>query len=274
MNQSMMESALFLDSPVMSLLEAEKRYDRIVFESLALNAEHRMQLLSEGLTDGIEKKVESFKRDFKKQRNELKQYNIDADKVSKAVIQGLKDSAKELAGAGKSPEARKRAAASIGGTLKGLFEGMTRKGIQQASIITLLVTVINIACIALITALFGQMAAIFIVGIAIGPIVEEIAKFVAIKRGVAGEFGIMFNFNEFVSYFSRLAPVMGAGKAVAIRIAPVIMHYSTIVVQKYFSDRRKKEGEASKMGLALGIVIHSLFNFLAAITEIRIRGIQ
>jgi hypothetical protein len=113
----------------------------------------------------------------------------------------------------------------------------------------------------LITAGVSLVAAnvllIIITIVIIAPITEEVAKFISIKSDFSTTFLIVFNTFEFTKYVRSLYKTLGI-KIIIMRIAAIIMHYSTSFVQSFFISKEK-----NKLGLFLGILIHSLWNGFA-----------
>jgi len=115
--------------------------------------------------------------------------------------------------------------------------------------------------------LFGTAAAgLFGMGltaIVSGPLVEETAKYISIKLGVGGTFLLGFNIMEFTMHFKQLsAQGFKTGTIIVARGAAVAMHYSTGIVQKYFSNLGK-----GRLGLALGMLIHFIWNGMAIASQ-------
>lgn len=111
-----------------------------------------------------------------------------------------------------------------------------------------------------------------------GPIIEELAKRIAIKGGFAVEFTVVFNAFEMISYTKKIGTMFSdtnLSKSVLIknglfaRLKVATMHLSTTLIQYLTSNEKfaKKLGltqeQSELVGNTIGIVIHSAWNLLA-----------
>lgn len=142
--------------------------------------------------------------------------------------------------------------------------------LMLVAILILNTFIINI--LSLICALLGLSPLIgFALGaIFIAPITEETAKFISIKKKATGQFFTTFNLAEFSMYIASLTsagvPLL---TAVLGRLLAVSMHGATTYVQWRHRKSGEEKGEVddktAKKGLAIGMVIHSMWNFLGTL---------
>ena len=122
--------------------------------------------------------------------------------------------------------------------------------------------------------LLGPITADVLTTVVVAPIVEEFAKSVAIKGKFGTEFTVVMNAYEMVYYVNQMKRVPGIGilKAIRVRAFVVLMHLTTTIIQWLSNNQKlldmigvKKEdkGTISFIGRILGIVIHSIWNFLS-----------
>lgn len=114
----------------------------------------------------------------------------------------------------------------------------------------------------------GPAIAIPVTIILLAPLIEETAKFIAVKRDVTGKFLLIFNIAEFgkyvVGFFSVGVPLW---KAISIRSFAVFMHYINTLVQKMGVEKDK-----GKLGFAFGVAIHMIFNLISYLNQSKIQG--
>jgi uncharacterized DUF497 family protein len=263
---TLMEASLYFDNEINSFNEAFK-FNDVFVENLNITIEESVRLLTEGSSATIKMKVAEMKRKMDSDRLILKKHNIDMNAKDKIIREQVQKAVKELTNVKSSGADRTKAVGTLTNCLKEIFnfKGFTEDGIGEALVITFFISVINSVFAGIFIGLFGMGLGMAITAVAIAPITEEIAKFISIKRGHAGEFGFVFNALEFAQYLIQYGPMVGYAKMAVVRIFPVIMHYSTIIVEKYFNDKGEKTGNKSldKIGLVIGMAIHALWNFLA-----------
>lgn len=130
--------------------------------------------------------------------------------------------------------------------------------------------------------LVGKFSADAITATLVAPIVEESAKDQAIKGGFELEFAFIFNMFELSLYVKSMvkSKIYSLIDAIKIRIGPVIMHLTTIVIQKLCTldfiikdlgfDPKKEEDrkKASALGKFVGELIHFIWNFTCILVSI------
>jgi hypothetical protein len=104
----------------------------------------------------------------------------------------------------------------------------------------------------------------FIIGaIFIFPLIEETSKFFSIKQKMTGIYYFVFNFFEYSLYLCKYLSLGAMPIALIIsRITSMIMHAVTTGIQW------SHKNTSPKLGLLLGIIVHSLWNFFAVLPQI------
>lgn len=102
---------------------------------------------------------------------------------------------------------------------------------------------------------FGPDVGMMIGAILVAPVVEEIGRWISIKNRAGGQFTILFNAVEFLSYVLQ-SSVMGVamGTMALVRIAPIILHTLLTVLM------RSGIQSGSRMPGTQAGVIHGLYN--------------
>lgn len=200
-------------------------------------------------------------------------------------IKSLKTSATSLSKtidkyqkAGKSPEdTSKILLAKITDALKKAFKGAydltsaTEKVLVGMGMIALCFFITT--AIANYLAMQGVAQAQFIAMVVVAPMVEESVKAWAVHTQenpyiVTGVFAGV----EALKYIYQFA-IMGMSitKMIAVRIITVVMHMTTVVVQKYFKDKFNT-ATMSLIGYIIAVAIHAMFNYLALLTNAKVVG--
>lgn len=117
-----------------------------------------------------------------------------------------------------------------------MFDEMKGAGIISltAPIITIMVIMfVGTVFVGIFATAFGPSIGITLGAILVGPITEEIGRWVSIKKRAGGQFTILFNAVEFSTYLLS-ASVMGMsmGAMVLTRIAPLILHTLLTVLMR------------------------------------------
>jgi hypothetical protein len=147
-------------------------------------------------------------------------------------------------------------------TLKEVFAEVDWSHVPEALIITTVVLIINTAITSFFLATMGPVG-MGIAQLLFGPIVEELGKYIAIKRNISGTFMIVFNSAEFLSYLILQGPLVGLGTAAMARVIPIFMHYVTITLQKHIIDNKITLGFNSEwVAYIAGVAFHAMYNFL------------
>ena len=134
---------------------------------------------------------------------------------------------------------------------------------KGAGIISLTAPMITIIAIIFISSVFSGIFMVRfgpeiggIVGmVLVAPVVEEIGRWISIKKRAGGQFTILFNAVEFLSYVLQ-ASVMGmtVGAMAVLRIAPIILHTLLTVLM------RSGIQSGSRMPGTQAGAIHGLYN--------------
>lgn len=166
---------------------------------------------------------------------------------------------------GMNPESLKES--TIKKQIGEMIEEIQEKGFRSLTvpIITVAVIVfINSMMMLMFVSLAGPVIGASMTAILVGPLTEEIGRFINVKRRDGGRFNIIFNITEYSIYMfqAALAGVPLAAMA-AIRILPVIMHTLWTVIL-----RKNMQAGASAPPLKT-ITAHALFNsipFIGVVT--------
>jgi hypothetical protein len=138
-----------------------------------------------------------------------------------------------------------------------LFNEGIIKNIGKGILLALIVIIINQITTELIFDLFDDRSTAYLIGaIIIGPLIEEIFKFLSIKwKSTAGHFAA-FNVMELV------VTVFVNHVGLIYRILPIIMHGTTTMFQKFFYDNEITidKNKIKSFGLLVGLIIHMVFN--------------
>lgn len=99
----------------------------------------------------------------------------------------------------------------------------------------------------------------------VGPIVEEIFKYIAIKNKAGSEFLLVFNVFEFSQYVLIMTKVFGVGllSSIFIRLLAIVMHYST--ARNIEIGIQSKDEVKEKNRLIGSMFLHSAYNSIAQI---------
>lgn len=145
--------------------------------------------------------------------------------------------------------------------------------LKKAFLLLLEVIVISACASIIIAILFGPIAQTIIIGI-VGPIIEELAKAVAVKGKYAVEYQVIFNLYEGTSYIIKgTASGVPFKNVLRARIAAAGMHVTTTVINwitsnpKIQEKLKIKDEDAKKriafIGNVVGIIIHCGWNLSA-----------
>lgn len=243
------------------------------------------QLLQEGLTfDAIAKKYKTL---MVKAEKILKANNISVAKL-KSKGKAFGNRFQKLYDQGKTPkQASKQFMSELLSFTKKLAkpvidkakaageateESSTAAKIGVAVVFFIILMIVNTAIMIPLAIAFGPMVGLTLVAIIVGPILEEAVKayFVANNMayiGTAVTFGI--------EYLNYVVMMVGSGMALPvammIRVIPLMMHFITTWIQKFFYEKGKETGIPSEMekqqfvGWCGGVAFHMAFNALALI---------
>jgi hypothetical protein len=199
----------------------------------------------EGIKIDSEKVAKSIKKDF----NERKDPQVIQDKIVIGIKKIVKN---ELT------------------TLKSSFvEKSLSEKVIYSIIMFLIVFCINTIIFTILNGILFGLGSILLVVI-LGPIIEETAKRWAIKEDMPWVYTGIFAGLELIKYVFTLVE---AGSllipTLILRISALMMHFSTTLIQKYFYDKDKEEGnistENTEIGYILAIFIHVTWNVAAII---------
>jgi len=274
---NIMEDTLFLNSTIiqinnilpineeLSLFDVLKDTSNTINESISF-------LLSES---AINSQINKYQAKIKTIENQLKNNGIDLTEMNKLIKEKTNKIINFTKNVKDGKINREKMSEMISESFLDIFKDMTIKGVAGAILITLVIFIVhNLIFIFLSAYIATPGAAMAIVVIIISPIIEEIAKRISIKSGIAGEFLIVFNATEFLRGISRFYKFgKNLGKIILIKALPVFMHNFTMFVQHKFdkSDNDSTdENSNSKLGLLLGILVHGIWNFLSKINNSKI----
>lgn len=149
------------------------------------------------------------------------------------------------------------------------YEKFGRDKIIASLKLLLTVIVLNTLSTIVLTIAFevpGALAANHVVC----PIIEELAKEMAERKGIRDEYFALFNEYEFVHYVTKFGPLYGFFKISILRLATVTMHAAATLVHKAFNDPKilkflkldpeKDKGIASIIGTTAASIIHIFWN--------------
>lgn len=201
--------------------------------------------------------------------------NIKSLKTSAASLSKIIDKNQK---AGKSPEyTSKILLGKITDSLKKAFRGAydltsaTEKVLIGMGMLALCFMVST--AIANYLAMQGVAQAQFIAMVVVAPMVEEAVKSWAVHSQenpyiITGVFAGV----EALKYVYQFA-VMGMNitRMIAVRIITVVMHMTTVMIQKYFKDKFNT-ATMSLIGYIIAVAVHSMFNYLALLTNAKVVG--
>jgi len=171
---------------------------------------------------------------------------IDRRKCQKIVSDGIKEYSKE--------------------TFKG-------KEMSKSALTTFIVIMINNINNVIFIVLLGEKKGELIADGICAPIVEEVSKFIALKKGYDAQYSVVFNATEWAAYTHAYSAEEGkfSAKAGAFRSGIQYLHVIYMNIQRRFNakaDEMEKEfggkhakAEAMRLvGLVLAITLHSMWN--------------
>ena len=140
------------------------------------------------------------------------------------------------------------------------------------------VLTINTLTNTVLVLLVGPKIGLFLTAVIVAPLVEEASKSISVKGKFEKEYYVIFNAFEASMYISSMTKMgYSLGKAVAIRIAPALMHGVNTIIHKIFDSekvRRKYDigddedarNKATTAGYIITVLVHSTWNFVGSIT--------
>lgn len=151
-----------------------------------------------------------------------------------------------------------------------ITDGGKNSKMANATISLIIVVLVNTIIANVLVALFGMTIGVKILAIFVAPIVEELAKKVAIKGGYIVEFTTLFNSYEFINYVARGSFTYGFANMIKVRLMTVGMHITTTIVefltqnekiQKLLKlDKQEDKDRLSFIGHITGMLIHGAWN--------------
>lgn len=106
-----------------------------------------------------------------------------------------------------------------------------------------------------------QIIAVVVSTIIVSPIVEELAKFIALKNNMGSEFLLAFNVFEFTGYVMMMSQMgLNIIGSIIIRLITVFMHYNTAQTIK-----KGIEINQEGMGLQLAMAMHAIYNAVSMV---------
>jgi len=117
----------------------------------------------------------------------------------------------------------------------------------------------------------NKLKSVMLVSIIVAPLTEEFAKRIAIKDDFGWTFGFVFTGVETAGAIHKGVTAFGVkgskniSRLVFLRLLAVVMHFTTIFVQKLF-------GKDSKNGFYIAVLIHAVYNATAFLFGKQIAG--
>lgn len=232
--------------------------------------------LDEGISS-IYNKITDFLRNKNKLSNHVKEYKNKIKKIEKLaekkagrdVVRSVKKLAIKSSKVGKYTTTKNKTYWEVvSDSLEDGFMKIAKMNMKTASAITLILLVvifINTAAIVLLTyAGLSSSYALMMTAIFVAPIIEEIAKVLALRTGIGDEYMVLFTFAEFGIYVVNMYEAgFTVLLAVIIRSLAIIQHYFYYALHK----QGYEEGKQALMSSA-AIVLHGLWNFGAIVPVI------
>lgn len=219
----------------------------------------------------------------------LDKNNIDTKPIGTLVKNVIKNNKSNLKQAIQSRDRKQissafsKAAKETAHGIRGLytFNKNTPVNVIIALVLVAIVVFLNTALIFAFSAigfnglsLSGDQAltlAFALTAVFVAPLVEETAKFIAIKGKFGSEFLAVFNFFEAYSYIVRTVMAMGMDilfPIILTRLVTVVFHYSLAQIQVDYINRGK-----DKQGLLFAMIFHGIWNALAVMPSIIRNGL-
>lgn len=225
------------------------------------------------VTPLIEKSKKSYRHNMMVIKRVLKDHGIDVKKLeneSRRVGNSIKSDLKN----GNVKSITKKIADTINVFIKDSSQDLllsTDSKVKRSILLFICMLAIGLC----FSTPFSLISLDVVIPVIIGPITEEIAKNIAIEGKYPWIYTGIFSGIEFVQYVIILL-ISGAtlGGTVLLRLAAVVMHFVTTMIQKYFKEKGDKIDDDTKniTGLYIGTAVHVTFNVLALVFDKKIMG--
>lgn len=147
-----------------------------------------------------------------------------------------------------------------------MIEEIKDKGFRSLTVPIISVAVavfINTMMMMLFVSMAGPVVGMMMTAVLIGPVTEEIGRFINVRRRDGGRFNIIFNITEYFMYVFQAATLGIPIAAMAVlRILPVIMHTLWTVI-----TRKNAQADANVPPMK-SLAAHALFNAMPLIGSI------
>jgi hypothetical protein len=231
--------------------------------------------LQESFLD-IDRIRNSFEKNITKAHAFLRKYNVTPSDIKKHASKSY-GRIKGMIQRRESPELIAQAISDsafgwIDETLKNIIdvERVREKPIAAAIGMTLVVSVLNGLFALFFGSFFGFGIGMNIVAIVVAPFLEEALKRVAVLSGKPFLVTGIFAGIEAIDYVVRLTLMgMSLPKVILLRGIGIMLHFGTMLIQKYFVKKSVETGESYKSdtGYFLAVAVHSLFNIVATVAN-------
>lgn len=233
------------------------------------------EILIESMSDITGKSVESLKKNSKVMVDLLKDHGISMDSIE-STANKITKKIKNLMNRNLSPkeaskEVSKELSDSISSIVMKVHKSSAKTGVPVHAkflgslSIFILLLVSQIVSTAILVPMVGNLTPA-ITSLIIAPLTEETAKRVAIGKKYPFFYTGFFSGIEFIGY---VIPMINAGAsipgAIIVRLAGVLLHFTTTMIQKYIIDKYGIESVAGKLSWVVAVIIHMIYNTLALV---------
>jgi hypothetical protein len=159
---------------------------------------------------------------------------------------------------------------------KNIVKDMSLKGMVKATIFFIIFYLVISFVYGHVVPLLGlsKMAEFVVINVILGPIIEEVFKFISTKGGFGGEFVLVFNIFEFMQYM-RSGARRGVDFAVMLtaRTYAALSHFFDVIIQKAFIEYGEEiDSEKVKyIGIILTTFLHMVNNAISTVGQIKSR---